>query len=65
MIKWIDNNTLPTKIPRDRALLAYVPGFNKTGYEVVTWNGANFESELHGEEIHDYVEKWCLILEAD
>jgi len=35
------------------------------GYAVVVWNGANFEDEIRGEDIHDYVEKWSLIFEAD
>lgn len=65
MTKWISYTAAPRNIPNDRALLAYVPDFNSTHYEVVTWNGSNFESELHGEGIHDFVEKWCLIYEAD
>ena len=65
MVKWIDYTETAKNPPRERALLAYCPEWSGTGYEVVTWNGANFECELHGEEVHDYVKKWSLIFEAD
>lgn len=66
MVTWVYyGEATQKKPPMDRALLAYVPDFNRTHYEVVTWNGRKFESELHGEDIHDYVEKWSLIFEAD
>lgn len=65
MVVWTTRTSPPKHSSRDRALLAYVPDFNSTHYEVVTWNGSKFESELHGEGIHDFVEKWCLIYEAD
>ena len=65
MIEWFDYVANAKNPPCDRALLAYCPEFNRTGYEVVTWNGANFETELHGEDVHDYVLKWSLIFEAD
>lgn len=65
MITWIEYKTTNKQPPKNRPLLAYCPEFNRTGYEVVTWNGAKFETELHGEDVHDFVEKWCLIFEAD
>jgi len=65
MVKWIDYTATAKNPPRYRALLAYCPEFSNMGYEVVVWNGANFESDIHGEGIHDYVKKWCLIFEAD
>lgn len=66
MITWVHyGEVTQKKPPMGRALLAYVPDFNRTHYEVVTWNGRKFESELHGEDIHDFVEKWSLIFEAD
>ena len=45
MIKWIDYNVAKNP-PRNRALLAYCPDFSSMGYEVVVWNGANFEDEI-------------------
>lgn len=66
MVTWVYYGEVTQKKPPiGRALLAYVPDFNRTHYEVVTWNGRKFKSELHGEDIHDYVEKWSLIFEAD
>lgn len=63
MTEWFNNTVLPKRT--NRPLLAYVPEFNQTGYEVVTWNGNKFESELHGVDIHEYVQQWSLIYEAD
>lgn len=65
MIEWIDYNVANNNPPRHRALLAYCPDWCDFGYAVVVWNGANFEDEIRGEDIHDYVKKWCLIYEAD
>ena len=45
MIEWIDYNVAKNP-PRNRALLAYCPDFSSMGYEVVVWNGANFEDEI-------------------
>ena len=45
MIEWIDYN-VAKNTPRNRALLAYCPDFSSMGYEVVVWNGANFEDEM-------------------
>ena len=57
MIKWFDYATNAKNPPRNRALLAYCPDWCDIGYAVVTWNGANFEDEIRGEDIHDYVVK--------
>jgi len=65
MIEWIEYTETAKNPPRNRALLVYCPDFSNMGYEVVVWNGSNFETDLHGEDIHDYVKKWCLIYEAD
>ena len=65
MIEWIDYEEEVKNPPRNRALLVYCPEWCIAGYAVVVWNGSNFESDLHGEEIHDYIKKWCLIYEAD
>jgi len=65
MIEWIDYNADTKNPPRNRALLAYCPDFSSMGYAAVVWNGANFEDEIRGEDIHDYVLKWSLIYEAD
>ncbi len=45
MIEWIDYNVAKNP-PRNRALLVYCPDFSSMGYEVVVWNGANFEDEI-------------------
>jgi len=65
MIEWIEYTETAKNPPQNRALLVYCPDFSSIGYEVAVWNGANFETDLHGEEIHDYVKKWSLIFEAD
>lgn len=65
MINWIDYTETAKNPPKNRALLVYCPEWCEMGYAVATWNGANFEDEIHGEDIHDYVKKWLLIFEAD
>ena len=46
MIEWIEYTETAKNPPRNRALLAYCPDFSSMGYEVVVWNGANFEDEI-------------------
>lgn len=65
MIEWIDYNKENKSPPKNSALLVYCPEWSDIGYEVAVWNGSNFEDEIRGEDIHDYVLKWCLIYEAD
>ena len=65
MIEWFDYVANAKNPPRNRALLVYCPEWCDIGYAAVVWNGANFEDEIRGEDIHDYVLKWSLIFEAD
>ena len=61
MIEWFDYVANAKKPPHNRVLLVYCPEWCDMGYAVVTWNGASFEDEIRGEDIHDYVLKWSLI----
>ena len=65
MIEWFEYTETAKNPPQNRALLVYCPEWCDIGYAVAVWNGANFEDEIRGEDIHDYVEKWSLIFEAD
>jgi len=65
MIEWIEYTETAKNPPQNRALLVYCPEWCTIGYAAVKWNGANFEDEIRGEDIHDYVLKWSLIFEAD
>lgn len=63
MTNWIEvSRDAP---PRNRVLLAYCPEWCDGGYSVVKWNGRCFEDESHGDDIHPYVIKWALFMEAD
>jgi len=55
MIEWFDYVANAKNPPRNRALLVYCPEWCDIGYAAVKWNGANFEDEIRGEDIHDYV----------
>jgi len=65
MFTWINCIDTRPNPPRHKPLLAYCPDFCETGYEVVTWDGHNFSTEVHGTAIHDYVQQWSLIFEAE
>jgi hypothetical protein len=65
MITWVKPTEANKKPPKNRPLLAYCPDFCEVGYEVVIWNGHHFSNELHGTAIHDYVQQWSLIYEAE
>ena len=65
MTTWITHTKTAKNPPKHKPLLAYCPDFCDTGYEVVIWNGHHFSNEPHGTAIHDYVQQWSLIYEAE
>ena len=61
---WLDK-TSEISPPLGRVLIAYCPNWCPSEYEIVKWDGYNFECDSHGTEISSDVEKWCLFMEAD
>jgi len=63
MLEWIDVGDVTP--PKNKPLLCHCPEWCDIGYVVALWNGANFEDEIRGEDINDYVEKWAIFSGAD
>jgi hypothetical protein len=61
---WIDLSS-ELNPPINRPIIVYCPEWSDTGYEIVTWNGGEFECETHGFEVSKHVQRWALFMEAD
>lgn len=61
---WIDLSSELTP-PRSRALIVYCPEFCSSGYSIAEYKAGRFRCETHGSEIHQYVKKWALFIEAE